>query len=1282
MDDYPAGGLDHNVPLLVVSGLSTGPTKPSLTDPSLKEQSILIRSELPPVESREAKSILRYIQETDATDLPWNARDTSRKYKFKVKTIGREFLLPPRRTRLPEDFEAPLSPPVLHSPFSPLSLGSTLYPDGLIDTRWLEKHQGLIPSICLAFYSLTSDPTLATLHDNQLKTDINAIKNALSRSGYKCRLAVVILSDQEPGSMEVFQERLENIRWGTGLDPKTSLFVLPTQRSEAELETAVDSILTAAFVQATDYYRDLGRRSRKKKGRGVAPQPTIPPTSGTSHTLSLQGWNVRYDFKAGVFAEFRQEMDVALRSYEQAYETLLGTDVLETIPSWSPRFNDGRLLADMITIRILRCLLWTGQSTAAVRRWQAHRSRISDFLDRRGRGTHNYGWQTWEARWAETMANLTEKVDFPELDPSSHALFRQPEKALSAERLQPWEQLHHPGYWYRTAARHALDRRKLAYSIPEDDRKRPDISTSQSVAKAYTSYDTYMCPEPYEEYPLAGPGTDHGQEILKYLILATTEFQKRQQMRFAAEVSLEASRELEQLKAWKQLVELLVPIWRDMSFRTEGWWDVTEALNWTLRGAAVKVRHADLIVAIDWELMNSHFSRRPNWHYDITKSLENVQVQQRPEITLSDECITSFITSSFVFRHDEGRAGQACPAQLVITSNAFAGSPPVVLDDIVVVFDGSVRTLHIKHASNSEQDTSTAKKILVTPVTLSETERDISGEHNADAESEASEQSIQSVIFEGKDDLTLLPGQTRVFEVNVPLREAGEAQASVVSITLAPEAFKLRYRMKILEDNTVGLWYTPTARKKITRINPQNIKVLPRPPKMEVKFVNALKQYYAGEPIQIEVELANEEDVDANTKLNVHLYGQEVPSFNAHIADGNEQSSSGEGEEARLDSLVVGTIATAKSTKATITIDPISRPTAYDLTIKACYNLVTDPATPIVQIVAFQINVVNPFEASYDLVPRRYNDTWPSIFDHEGIQDLDEGDHVARPLGLAQKWCLVTRFGSFAAEDLRVLDLDVRVVGNQGAAHCTVSKNQTLPSEGLTMAPRTMEEARFDLVAQKLSLDDRAPSTADLAFDIKWQRSSKTNPTPNTTTFLLDPFYVTVSEPRVLAAVSYAKTSSPRSTNAADSPSTSEAPPLIVLDITIENPSNHFLTFGLTMEPSEDFAFSGSKTTSLNVLPIARRSVTYRLLPLVVGGTWIKPLLTVRDKYFQKVLKIIPTEGMRKEGDGVAVWVPGDAEGNPVEGAPEGGETVRNEEKEKQGGRKEGEGRGADDAAE
>jgi trafficking protein particle complex subunit 11 len=89
MDKYPVGSLEYNVPLLVVSGLDSGPTKPLLTDPELKRRGILIRSELPSIKTREAKTILGFLQAADATDLPWNANDSTRKHRFKIKTIGR-----------------------------------------------------------------------------------------------------------------------------------------------------------------------------------------------------------------------------------------------------------------------------------------------------------------------------------------------------------------------------------------------------------------------------------------------------------------------------------------------------------------------------------------------------------------------------------------------------------------------------------------------------------------------------------------------------------------------------------------------------------------------------------------------------------------------------------------------------------------------------------------------------------------------------------------------------------------------------------------------------------------------------------------------------------------------------------------------------------------------------------------------------------------------------------------------------------------------------------------
>jgi hypothetical protein len=461
----------------------------------------------------------------------------------------------------------------------------------------------------VAFYTFTSDPKTSTLHDNQLKSDINNIKNTISQSGYKTRLVVALLSEKSIVQSPEVEDRLANIRKATGLDSKTSLFFLPPQSSAVELQTFVETVLSTIYPLSIEYYRDLSKHSRRKRNRGIIPPPTAPPTSGTSQTLSSSGWNVRYDFKLGVFAEFRQEMDAALRSYESGYDGLLGSDVLEAIASWSPRWNEARLLADILAIRILRCLLWNGNSTAAVRRWSMHREKLRDFVDRRGKGSVTYGWEAWEARWATVMAEVIKKASLPDfLGPT---IYLSPEKGMAmGERMQPWEYLHHPGYWHHTSSKHQIARRALALAIPEEDRSPPGSSpASQIASKAYT-YDTYLCPEPHEEYPLPGnKGVDHAALIVQSLDNAILEYEKRGQHRLVQELQLLSGNEYMKIEAWGDAAKTFRSLWQKMSFRKEGWWTGVEEVCWLLRKAAVHAGDAGSILAVDWELMNKSMSQ-------------------------------------------------------------------------------------------------------------------------------------------------------------------------------------------------------------------------------------------------------------------------------------------------------------------------------------------------------------------------------------------------------------------------------------------------------------------------------------------------------------------------------------------------------------------------------------------------------------------------------------------------------------------------------------------------
>ncbi|KAK2061033.1 hypothetical protein LY76DRAFT_682379 [Colletotrichum caudatum] len=1228
MDGYPVGSLDHNIPHILLAGLTSSPTRDLPLNAELRDQAILIRSELPSIQGKDAEALKEYVVRQDGRKQPWNGRDSGKPYKLRVTVAGRSLVLPPRRARLPEGLDAPETPAVLHSPFSPLSPASPLYPDGLMNTDWLQKHEDMVPSVYVSCYTLTSDPTLAMLHDNQLKTDINNIKASLSRSGYRTRFTVVLMSDGtlSPSMQEFMQDRLDNIRKGVALDTKSFFYFSPHDLSK-DLEHAADSMLAAVFLQAIEYYRDLGRHARKKRSRGVAPQPTVPPTN-TSRTLTVQDWNVRYDYKTAIFAEYRQEMDAALRSYDQAYEGLLSQDVMDIIPSWSPRWNEARMLADVIAIRSMRCLLWAGQTTAAARRWQIHRERIADFVDRRGRGTNNYGWAAWESRWAVVMANLIERVDVRSLAPSTRTLFLQPEKATAGERLQPWEMLHHTGYWYRVAAEHLAVRRALARAIPEEDRRSPESTPASALASKAFQYDTYMCPDPHEEIPIQGMGVNHSQLIIDCLMAARSQFQARRQLRLSAELSLECAKEMVNVKAWDDMVALLRPLWEDMSFRKEGWLNITEDLSWVLRAAAAHAGQGELVVAIDWELLNRKFTRRPKWHYDISRSLEGLKLDSKPKVTINDNLISSFISASFIFKTEDGKAGDACLAQLAIKSNAFPDAPTVNLKGLRIDFQGSLKTITLDNEAGStagtEKGNVTLSKVPLTEKTRTDAEEDREG----------------SSGLSGSADLSVKPGHINVYEMAIPLREPGEAHASSVTLVLETDTFILDCTLAFRDLGSADFWFSPSlSRRRIVRQSAHVIQVQARPPKLEIKLAQPLEQFYANEPMDLLVDVINAEDVDAVAKLEVHVFGEQTPPFRVHIENGEEHTAEAGKEEAKLADLSLGTLATSQTTRVKIGLDPVQLSTSYDVTLRVLYHLTTDPVTLIMQVLPVQLTVVNPFEANYDLIPRLHPDPWPSLFDHEGVQDPSTDEAAVQPRGLAQRWCLVCHFASFATDDLELVSMDAEVVACQNHARCTTASRPEVPEGGLRIPPRQMQEAEFDLVAQKFSLDDKGPTSLDLAFVLRWRRAKPSSwagagaAAVNTTRMLVPRYIVLGTEPRVLASYSLAK------------------PPtgLVNLHVTIENPSSHFLTFGLTMDPSDEFAFSGSKQTTVHVLPVSRRTVTYRLLPLV-RGDYIRPTLVVRDKYFQKVLRIIPTEGMKIDKEGLLVWIPPEEDEEGKEG--------------------------------
>jgi trafficking protein particle complex subunit 11 len=597
------------------------------------------------------------------------------------------------------------------------------------------------------------------------------------------------------------------------------------------------------------------------------------------------------------------------------------------------------------------------------------------------------------------------------------------------------------------------------------------------------------------------------------------------------------------------------------------------------------------------------FTQHPNWHYDLTKSLQGLEaIKARPTVVLHEKEVNSFLSATYAFEYSEGKVGELCSSQLAVISSAMPMAAPMTMAEIKLSFEGSMKPLILRHVSNANEAIDNSRNISFSNVTLTE----ISEEGRAS--------------FVGQTSLIFRAGQTRVFEFSTALREAGDGTALSATFLMNTDLFDLEYIHTFEPSNAPGVWWgAKSGKKRLVRQNAAAITVLPKPPKLELRFLGLREQYYTNEQIVLQLEVVNEEDVDALANLDVRLLGEGVPSVELKVLAISTDAEDGlNGEDSIGTSL--GRIASAASTIVEISIPPVDLPAVYDISIKATYSLVSDLETPIYRSMAMQLDVASPFEANYDFSPRIHPSPWPSLFTH--VEGEDTGTDI-EPHGLAQKWCLNARYASFAADELVVEDVDVQILGMNGGIQCYTKQLTKIPEKGLPVAPKSLEEAQFEVFTQKVSLDDRGTATLDVSLAIKWRRSGEGSAL-NTTILGVPRLLVASTEPRVLAAVSYS----------------TKIPSMIHFDVTIENPSNHFLTFGITMEPSEKFAFSGVKQSTLQLVPLSRKSMRFRLLPSV-RGEWIGPIhCVIRDRYFQKVLKIAPTEGMRLDKEGILIWVP------------------------------------------
>ena len=407
------------------------------------------------------------------------------------------------------------------------------------------------------------------------------------------------------------------------------------------------------------------------------------------------------------------------------------------------------------------------------------------------------------------------------------------------------------------------------------------------------------------------------------------------------------------------------------------------------------------------------------------------------------------------------------------------------------------------------------------------------------------------------------------------------------------------------------------------------VKILPKPPKMQIEASGVLTSYFTDEDISIPIGITNEEEEGTNVRIDARLLAPSgiLPRLTWAL---NDEQKSGDVttedplESSGLDSpsISIGNLAPMVNRKCTLCIQGSPIAADYTLEINARYYVLSDPETLTIKSLSTKVAVEMPFEANHSFLPMINSEPWPSYFNTDDIdQDFNGTGEQEIATGLTQRWFLASRVASLADVPLMIESVELQVVEIHEGAICSISARSGATLAASMISPNDLQAHDFVIRAQKLDLEDRRSTFLDLRVEVKWYRDGFQGH-PSITRLSVPELVMPFGEPRVLASVQNA----------------SVPPGAMYLDYVIENPSMYTLPFLLTMETSEEFAFSGPKNVTVHLVPLSRHDIRYTILPFV-KGTWISPQLRVFDTHFQKSLKVNATEGMRSDKKGVSIWV-------------------------------------------
>ena len=118
--------------------------------------------------------------------------------------------------------------------------------------------------------------------------------------------------------------------------------------------------------------------------------------------------------------------------------------------------------------------------------------------------------------------------------------------------------------------------------------------------------DSYLCKEPWER---SGSLSPIDQSFFKFSDLdrlrSSLDFYSQKDRRKSVQyLQFEIAKLHLRDERWEDAYHVLLPLWRNSTWRRNGWWHLLSEVAWTLRECALRLKDYKTLLAVEWELLH------------------------------------------------------------------------------------------------------------------------------------------------------------------------------------------------------------------------------------------------------------------------------------------------------------------------------------------------------------------------------------------------------------------------------------------------------------------------------------------------------------------------------------------------------------------------------------------------------------------------------------------------------------------------------------------------------